>query len=434
MKFKLFFLVSLFLLLTGCYKAGEELYALPQPPQRYVDLQAAINTVLTEGAEYSAPVSGSNRQAITLIDLDKDGTDEAVAALKFAGEENPLKIYVFRIDPNDGSYYQATVIDGTGNAFESIEFAQLDGTGSLEIIIGWQVSNEVLQALTVYSVEDFSATQLMRASYAEFKTVDFDGDGLSELAVISYDSVQLTGTVDLYSSISNQLMLTGTAPLSQGINSLMHVKAGELSDGVAALYIAGDYGQNGIITDIFAIQGESFKNISYDSSTQISTETQRNKEIFATDVDGDGVLELPRTVDLQAYDQTDTGTFWKIQWYAWASDGTAKLKQTTYHDFNGGWYLIIPRYWKLAIDTNDSITGEKAVLFYDISGKTPELMFTIYTLTGDNRENRASGKLIFLSSTDTIYAADISEDSTIDPTTLRKWFYLIKKDWDNGDI
>lgn len=42
---------------------GEELYSLPQLPQEYVELQNIIDEVLASGAEYAAPMAGSNRQS-----------------------------------------------------------------------------------------------------------------------------------------------------------------------------------------------------------------------------------------------------------------------------------------------------------------------------------------------------------------------------------
>ena len=40
----------------------EELYALPELPAKYTELNAQLNAILEDGAEYAAPASGTNIQ------------------------------------------------------------------------------------------------------------------------------------------------------------------------------------------------------------------------------------------------------------------------------------------------------------------------------------------------------------------------------------
>ena len=55
------------LLLASCdTMSAEDFYALPQLSDTYLQLQQQIDGMLDSGAEYSAPASGSNRQAVQL--------------------------------------------------------------------------------------------------------------------------------------------------------------------------------------------------------------------------------------------------------------------------------------------------------------------------------------------------------------------------------
>lgn len=86
--------VLLIILLSGCFVLDpDELLTLPKQAEDYYNLQQAIDEVMKD-AEYSAPISGENRQAVQLKDLDGDGNNEAVLFAKTEGE-HPLKIYVF---------------------------------------------------------------------------------------------------------------------------------------------------------------------------------------------------------------------------------------------------------------------------------------------------------------------------------------------------
>lgn len=74
-------ILCLCFLLTGCLfnSRVEDLYCLPQLPEEYTELKNKIDDILSDGAEYDAPLSGGNVQPVQLVDLDGDGTEEAVA-------------------------------------------------------------------------------------------------------------------------------------------------------------------------------------------------------------------------------------------------------------------------------------------------------------------------------------------------------------------
>ena len=55
--------------------APEELYSLPSLPAEYTELNNCIRSLLEQGAEYAAPVSGANTQAVQLVDRDGDGRE-----------------------------------------------------------------------------------------------------------------------------------------------------------------------------------------------------------------------------------------------------------------------------------------------------------------------------------------------------------------------
>ena len=80
--------------LSGCFLSSpiDELYQLPQLPQEYTALSEEINAVLAGGAEYAAPISGSNLQPVQMVDIDGDGKEEALAFFRNAAAEKPLQI------------------------------------------------------------------------------------------------------------------------------------------------------------------------------------------------------------------------------------------------------------------------------------------------------------------------------------------------------
>ena len=56
----------------------DELYLLPQGADEYEQLQQQLNTLLSDGAEYSPPVSGNYRQTVQFEDLNMDGSEMCI--------------------------------------------------------------------------------------------------------------------------------------------------------------------------------------------------------------------------------------------------------------------------------------------------------------------------------------------------------------------
>lgn len=435
---------AVLLLLSGCFSGGESLYKLPKAPEDYYDLQGAIDAVLDMGYEYSAPVSGNNRQAVRLVDLDGDGELEAVAFFKTEGDK-PLRVYIFK--KVNGEYKNVAVITGDGSAIDSIEYVQLDGQGNLEILVGWQVSDQITKALTAYSTDNYVIRELMVANYTEYRTLDLDNDTVPELVILRHDEVNKKGIAQIYNYIDGQFILDGEAPMSDGIETIKRIKTGELEPGIAALFVAGAFEKNGadIVTDIFAYRGREFVNVAMPEGSAVSNETIRYYTIYATDIDKDGVLELPRTERLPSYGTGDAIEYYIIHWYNITLDGRIVDKLVTYHNNADGWYLVLPEQWSenICISRADSVSGERALVFSKYNGENepPLKLLTIYTQTGDNRHDRAllDGRFDLYTRADTIFCGRIADgvsdwNYSLDIEQVRSRFNIIRKEWASGLI
>ena len=132
-RFRIVSLLLIFALLAGCSGlSAQELYCLPEAPEDYYDLQEALSKVISEGLSYHAPASGAHRETVQLVDLNSDGTDEAVAFFRGDGD-GAVKTYIF--SKQSGIYETTAIIDCAGSGVASVEYADLDGGGGLELLI-----------------------------------------------------------------------------------------------------------------------------------------------------------------------------------------------------------------------------------------------------------------------------------------------------------
>lgn len=432
--FVVVFLVLLTVLLSGCFRTtADELYSLPQASKEYLELQNQINAILSAGAEYSPPIAGPNRQSVQLKDIDSDGVNEAIAFFRTSGDK-PLKIYIMK---QEGSTFETvSVISGDGSAIESIRYADMNGDGMSELIIGWQMS--ALLHMTVYDIRGGGPAVLAEADYSKLFLCDLTDDGRSDVMVLRLSSAELPGDATLLSMGDNDEMISSSARLSSGLDSVTKVLKGKLNDGTQAAFIEGGIGNTGIVTDVFCWQQGSLVNVSLQPSSGASEGTIRTYKVYSTDINSDGIIEVPAPRVLETGKDK---SYYAIDWYTFDLNGGTRAVFTTYHDFSDGWYMVLPSDWKdsVTVRREDAVSGERTIVFSYMTGSdAPAVDFLkVYTLSGDNKKDRAAidERFTLIVHGDVIYAAEILDAGmpiTVDKTMVTSSFRLIYNDWSTG--
>ena len=426
--------------LSGCaFNASpEDLYTLPSLPNEYTELRTMINEILEGGAEYAAPVSGTNIQPVQLIDLDGDGVEEAVAFFRNSADEKSLKIYIFRSE--NGTYVQDAVIEGSGASINSIRYVDMDGDRSQEIIVGWRVSTEIL-AMSVYSARGRNMTPLMYTIYSRYEVLDFDDDGTEEIVILRSDT---TGNpvAEYYDWEGNLLESKSITRLSMTMAELQRVDVGALRGGETALFVTGVAEETKAITDILMYKQDSIVNIVRNDATGVSSEIFRYTDLHPMDIDGDGVTEVPMPTILPSSLEDSSETYWQVYWRSYDNNGQSETVLSTYHNLTDGWYLVLPEEWTDQIAVRQ-INGseERAVIF---SARQSDGSYKdavgIYTLTGNNREYRATmnGRFAMKRQVSVTYAGAFFEGNdnwqyALTQDELNERFRLVVKEWVPGN-
>lgn len=420
-------------LFTGCLlQSAEELYQLPKQPEEYYNLQNQIESVLDSGAEYCAPISGDRRQAVQLADLNSDGIEEAIVFFRMPGEK-PLKIYIYQ--KNQTGYEEAAVIEGDGSAFESVDYRQIDTTLGLEIIVGRQVSDQVPQTLSVYSLEDDHVTELLNVSCIRHTVADLDGNGLQDLLVFRAEEGSTLGRTEYYAWSDGGLECEGSAAMSTalGADSIRRIIRGMMQDDTPAVFVANTYEESTIVTDVFILDDGAFVNVSALGQGANDATRVRYRSVYSADIDADGLIELPSTVQLPKRREESAVSYYKIRWYTLRRDGTREYKQSTFHNYTDGWYIDLLPQWEqgLVVDYEQDEQGLPGYCFY----RKENALFSVTALTGvDARElAEADGRFILAEKGDVVYAGRIF-DEAITREQLQSVFHFIFTDWNSGEV
>jgi len=400
----------------------------------YIRLEGHINQVLTQGAEFSPPISGPNRQSVQLKDLSGDGTNEVITFFSVLGDST-LKIVIFEMV--DGDYAVAEIIDGIGTDFESVRYVDMDGDGIMEIVVGWQMS-AALKHMSIFSIRDFHSVEIAWADYSEMIVFDIDGDGNDDVIVFRLPTSESGAVAEMFKLMPDGEVISLEARLSSGIDTITRVLTGRLIDGTPAIFVdsEGRFDGGGIVTDILVYRDGSFTNISIKGPGSISEETVRTR-VFSADINQTGIIKVPMPRRLMAQSET---AYYAIDWYAYNSMGHSSLALTTYHNNFDEWFLILPFDWRgrVSVRREDVVSGERTVIFSYIAGEDGPYQdfLKVYRISGEMRMERASldNRVMILADGAFAYAFELLAEPnsfglTFDEALIRDNFRLIHSEW-----
>ena len=427
--------IALLLVSTGCsfrlVASPEELYTLPNLPAEYTTLGEKIQSLLSSGMEYAAPVSGSHTQNVQLMDLNGDGEQEAVAFLRNPAEEQPLRIHIF-VSGADG-YAEAAVISGSGSSIYSFNAFDLNGDGRMELLVGWETGME-MRALTVYAFQSGQLRELARTGYARYAVADLDGDAVQEVTVFCTDE-QGAAVADLY-VWKEGLEKASSCPLSFGMTELGAggVVSGVLRDGTAALFVCGVSGE-AMATDILKEDRGQLVNAVRSEFTGMTAEVFRYRGLLPEDINGDGVTEVPAAVMIP-----DT-EYYRVDWYSYEADGLRAAALSTYHNTTDGWYLQLPQEWIGAVTVSRARNSDDEItVTFSRRDENALPLLRICAISGSGREQKAArgNRMILSRQTDVIYTAELMAGNadwagTVTEDQLRSRFHLVERKWAAGD-
>ena len=428
-------LLAALLLLSGCMSTVDQMYCLPRRSEDVQNLQTAIDSAMA-GLSYCAPLSGENQQTVQTADLDGNGVNEYLVFAK-GSSEKPMKILIFSLV--DGDYELCYCIESNGSAFDQVEYIQMDGIGGVELVVGRQVSDQVLRSLSVYCFPGDECEQLMNTSYSKFLTVDLDQDQRKEILVVRSGQTDTdNGVAVLYGMENGAMERSNEAVMSEPVDQLKRIISGNLEDGEPAVYVASSVAESAIITDVYAMVDGVFTNVSLSNESGTSVQTLRNYYVYATDIDQDGVVELPDLIDMTPVEQSRSAERqYLIRWYAMRLDGTEVDKLYTFHNYVSGWYFQLNREWVSRITVSQQANAYEFHI-WDETLTSSQKMLTIYAFTGPFREDQAveNERFVIYRSETVIYAGQLEEAAdamNISSKDVINGFHLIQQEWKTGE-
>ncbi len=378
MKFKEFavglFAVIMTFLLSGCSVANLDSKDLMRPPKPTGE-KAQIQHVIEQNAggqkyTFKYPQSGEYRSAVILNDINGDGTEEAFGFYRTKGE-NPQTHLVIIDEVGTEEEKQWELVGEFTTALPEVtevDFADINGDGVMEIIVGWNANSTVTNVLSVYSYINGECRQISSEEiYYDFALGDFTQSGFDSILLMNLNTAEKGAQASLYcyNDKEKKITMISSVLMDSEVARFYNVTAGKVDEtGVYAAFADGitgiRYNTQVIYFDVPKFQLECHVVpgglISEYESTNMKAST-----VISQDINSDGIIEIPICTKMPA-DTASQGLEYAglISWcnYNTESEDVDVIRNVVTNN-KGGFYYIMPDQWQgtvTAIISDDTKT------------------------------------------------------------------------------
>ncbi len=378
-------IVSAVFLLSGCIfdVSDVDLLSKPKLPLELEEISQVLKAHFNEDIQLISPLKGDNKKSVQFIDLDQDGENEVVVLHAKESDEYAMKVTV--LSKKNNKWRINTDIQGIGYDINKIDFPDLDGDGVREIVVGWQSGAQLNKGLSVYRHGANGYEEIYKDSYTEFVTGDLNGDHQDELAILKLSRSEALAKAKILSIVNKKVTLIAESYMDGFINEYAAVKMGLVNHKQIALVVDAKVGARSGFTDVFFMKEGSLKNLFFDPKWKITNATYRPVGRTTTDINDDGILEIPTLIKANFYEKPSS----KLVNYltVWNNiDDAGKLKPVmkTYDDIENGYQFVFPANWGEQIGVTKEAEG--AIFNCYANGKDAIPLFEVQYVDRKNWE------------------------------------------------
>lgn len=289
-----------FVYISTYFQPVDSLIRPPQAEGENLSIQLAFSEAVGKDYLLKQPINGKYRSAYTFIDLTGDKNDEVIV---FYSKSNDLGIVRMNVlDKEQDEWVSIADFQSVHNDIQELEFADLNGDGTKEIIVGWTVFGESYSKLiTVYQINgghsDVNIESVYVDYYSMFRVADIDCDGNEDILALKYATAGNTAeyTASFITYEENSIKVKGSFTLDNSISSVAAVNFDtEKSDNAKRIFIDGHKVDGGMVTDCFTWQEADNNFMRYNvAGVGVSALSLRTSAVLCSDINSDGMVEVP---------------------------------------------------------------------------------------------------------------------------------------------
>ena len=409
---------------SGCDGTDLGTDNLIRPPKTVGD-EAEIEQLIadTAGSGYTLkyPKSGNYRSAIVMKDLDFDGTDEAIAFYR-TPNENKAEVHMLVMYCSDNIWKLSDNCTVDATDVDCVDFADVTGNGTLEILSGYTTYNSSVNNLACHSYSKCKTTRLtVESSYSSFYCADFDGNGVNEVMLLSLYNTENDATASMlvYNEERNCLYSKASIKIDPNITRYKNITVTATENSKNALIVDGCFANDDTVTQIiyFNTDLSVLRNPLFNEKDK--NITQRSVDILCTDINNDSVIEIPVVSKLPAAsDEEQSAVADKVSWNTFnqQSEILEHLSDQIINN-DSSYCFTVPEDWIDGTYTVRTDSEKQSMTFFEwYDNKLGEKLFEIRAFKLDQwdiGEDSDAYTLIYKTDSTAYAFADVNEETTL---------------------
>ena len=392
MRLRLTAALLVLLLLTSCSGVSLRVDELHSPPRLTAEQSAiydAIETAVgTDSFKLKYPRRGDYLSACVLTDLDRDGTDEAIAFYELT-VNGVTSAWMSILVQKDGIWKSRQELPGEGAEIDFIDFAPVDRADHNNIIVGWIVAGQESMLCKVYDYDETVSLQY-EGNYNECLIQDVDRNGLSEIVLCTVGGSR-TPVMSLVKYRSGRIVRTSEVQMPSSMTGYAQLVCGQLTSGLTAICADLYLGNDEMTTRIAALdtQKSIIEELPGEELGIYESFDRPTPTLYCRDINQDGQIDLPVVRRMPGYEKSNARDALYLTQYKSIIDGSLETVASMAVNFSNGYRFILPESWVNAVTVRrQSDTGEWRFVLYreDLDRSVTELLRIRVTSPSDYQD------------------------------------------------
>jgi len=340
-------------LFSGCDSVLGSVDATLAPPsltEQQSAVYEAVTAQLGDKLQLCYPKNGEYRSAFIIRNIDSEPTEEALCFYMPVIQSNfssELRVNVLDRD-EEGNWYSACDIAGSGSTVDRVEFGNFGPDGEYSIVIGYDRGFPGEKLLTVCTYQDGMLKSGASYEYETFSLLPLPGlPGTDESRLVFLDRegdsekrvANLVGLKDGGFRIESRVEMLGA------VEEYRQVLSGKITENQPALFFDGTV-PGGLCTQILTLNGGRLINLTDRDTCKQTFRTTAIQELYAADIDLDGIIEIPVTVEAPVIG--DEEPMYYTDWLHYSAGGF-KAVCSDFISLANGYRLSVPDSWKKGV-------------------------------------------------------------------------------------
>lgn len=395
------------IMLSGCSFTNvgiDGLLSAPKLSKEQSEIHDALIESVGKNIQLKYPLSGDERSAFVIRNLDDEKSDEAIVFYKktnTTASESTIRINI--LDQINGKWQSVYDSHQVGEEVDNVIISKIGSDNITYITVGFGITNQADKTMQVYKYSEGVLESVYTDTYSIMDVLDLDNDKKNEIVLIKKPSGNETPVFRMCKFIMiDESIIVGKSDIDMRNDSVsfVNMKNCMLDDNTQAVFIDSVKGDGNVQTEVIYYDNDVLVNPFIDDT--LASKTTRLPGYFSQDIDNDGVIEIPLTSPFTGYIGTSSAknTLNNTEWKTFDKENSLTKKYDSYYNINNSYVFVVLGRWagKVTIKT-DTVTDE--IVFYKYDGEMkegmPELLRIMVTTHQKSAEYITKGYTIIKS-------------------------------------